>query len=289
MSHQRRTRSLRTSGRGFGTPRREKAKAKAKVTGGKRHSGAGYAFEESYAPTLEEVGGRTLNRLRSLGDQRFAVSPFNEYFSPWLKNLRDVLSEFESRPFVSADVQFVKDRSQILSNVESKLEEMRREEVSREESVKSLSDNKILLARIDTEFTTRMREIEKRKSSEIKRLSDNVAGLKEELDHVALMKTGIFRAVSRKARAQKEAEATQRLNFAQRELASTLQHFATEQEKLRDEYEREKQPVIEQIRDQQREAEKQEVDGSLEARRAACTALLNAVNGLVERKKSLPH
>jgi hypothetical protein len=245
---------------------------------------------EDHAPNLEEVADRTLNRLRSLGNQRFALSPFNEHFSRWLRNLTDVLSEFESSPAISVDDQFVKERSQILSNVELELEQRRREEVSLEETVKDLSNsaraNRILLERIDEEYTTRTREIEERKTSEVKRLSGNVDGLREELDQIAQMKTGIFRAISKKARAQKEAEATQRLNLAQRKLALTLQQFTTEQEGLREEHDRKKQPIIEQIRDQQKEIEKQEIDGSLENRRAACEALLNAVNALLQRKKS---
>jgi hypothetical protein len=247
-------------------------------------------LEENNAPNLEEVADRTLNRLRSLGNQRFALSPFNEHFSRWLRNLRDVLSEFESSPAINVDDPFVKERSQILSNVEFELEERRREEVSREETVKRLSNsaraNRILLERIDKEYTTRMNEIEGRKNREIKRLSANADGLKEELDQIARMKTGIFRAISKKARAQKEAEITQRLNLAQRKLALTLQQFTTEQEGLRDKYDREKQPIIEQIRDQQKEIENQEIDGSVEARRAACAALLNAVNALLQRKRS---
>lgn len=288
MAHQRRTRSLGNSGRGYRTPQREKTKARA--TGQKRRSSGSYVLEENNAPNLEEVADRTLNRLRSLGNQRFALSPFNEHFSRWLRNLRDVLSEFESSPAINVDDPFVKERSQILSNVEFELEERRREEVSREETVKRLSNsaraNRILLERIDKEYTTRMNEIEGRKNREIKRLSANADGLKEELDQIARMKTGIFRAISKKARAQKEAEITQRLNLAQRKLALTLQQFTTEQEGLRDKYDREKQPIIEQIRDQQKEIENQEIDGSVEARRAACAALLNAVNALLQRKRS---
>ena len=266
--------------------RREKAKAKAKVKGQKRRSGGSYVLEENPAPTLEEVADRTLNRLRNLGNQRFALSPFDEYFGSWLMDLGEVLSEFESNPTMSVDDLFVKERSRILSNVELELEERRRERVSREEAIRSLSDNRILLERIEEEYATRTREIELQKDGEIKRLSSNIEGLREELDRIARMKTGIFRAISKKAKEQKEAEVTQRLNSAQKELALAAQHFTAEQERLRDEYERRKQPVIDQIRDQQKEVENQEIDWSLEARRAAYEALANAVNALLQRKGS---
>jgi hypothetical protein len=92
--------------------------------------------------------------------------------------------------------------------------------------------------------------------------------------------------MSKKAKAQKEAEATQRLNSAQGELALATQQFTAEQQRLQDEYERRKQPVMEQIQDQDKQIENQEIDGSLEARRAACEALVNAVNALLQRKRS---
>jgi hypothetical protein len=41
---------------------------------------------------------------------------------------------------------------------------------------------------------------------------------------------------------------------------------------------------MEQIRDHEKEIENQEIDGSLETRRAACEALINAVNSFLQRK-----
>jgi DNA repair exonuclease SbcCD ATPase subunit len=243
-------------------------------------------LEENHVTTAEEVVDRTLKRLRTLGSQKFASSPYSEHFSRWQTDLTYVLSEFESSPTISTDDQFVKERSQILSVVEFELEERRRKEASLEESIKSLSDSKILLERIEEEHATRAREIEGRKNSEIKRLNNKIDALRGELDEVAMMKAGLFRAISKKAKAQKETETTQRLNTAQRELALAVQNFTAEQERLRDEYEKKKQPVIEQIRDHQKEIEHIETDGSLENRRVACEALVNAVNALLQRKIS---
>jgi hypothetical protein len=282
MGYRQRMKSPRASGRGYGTPRHEKAKAR-----GRKHRSIGRSIlEENHVATTEEAADRTLKRLRTLGSQRFASSPYSEHFGRWLMNLTDVLSEFESSPTISADDQFVKERSQILSNVELELEERRRKEVFLEESIRSLSDSKILLERIEEEYATRAREIEGRKNSEIKRLHSNIDSLRGELDDIARMKAGIFRVISKKARAQKKAELTQRLNATQSELELTMQNFTAEQEKLRDEHERKKQPAIEQIRDHQKETENIETDGSLEDRRLACEALVNAVNALLQRKTS---
>jgi hypothetical protein len=280
MGYSQRMRSPRDSGRGHGMPRREKAKARRQ----KRHSITGYSSPENHVATSDEVVERTLSRLGNLGKQVFALSPFSEHFGRWLMDVRVVLSEFEFSRAISLDDQFVEERSRILSKVEVELDERKREEASAEEPVRRLSDNRILLDRIEEEHIARAREIEGRKDSEIKRLSSNVAGLREEVDSIARMKTGIFRAISKKAKAQKEADARQRLKSAEKELALAVQDFAAEQKRLRDQYEGMKQPVIEQMRAEQKEIEDEEIDGSVEARRAACEALINAVNALVERK-----
>ena len=280
-------RSPGSSARGHGGQQRKKARAKAARQ--KRRSSSSYMSEEQHVPTLEEVSDKTRNRLHSLGNQRFALSPFSEYFGQWLVDLRDVIFEFESSSTINVDGQFLKERSQILSNVEASLEERQREEATLDRITKDLSNNRILLERIEEEYTDKTREIERRKANENKRLSSNIDSLREELDRISRIKTGIFRRVSEKAKAQKETEATERLNSEQKELESAMHNFGVEKEKLRDEYEKRKQPIIEQTRDQEKEIENLEIDGSLETRRATCEALANAVNELLQRERSSPH
>jgi chromosome segregation ATPase len=199
-------------------------------------------------------------------------------------NLTNVLSEFESSPNISADDQFVKERSQILSVIEIELKERRRKEAALEEAIKNLSNSKNFLEGIKEEYATRMREIKKQKNREIKRLNSNIDNLREELDNIVRRKTGLFRGISKKAREQKETETTQELNNGQRELELAMLDFTEVQEKLRDEYERKRQPIIEQIKDRQKKIENLETDDSLEDRWFACEGLIDAVNALLQRK-----
>jgi hypothetical protein len=267
-------------------PRREKAKAKAKE---KKHRSSGsFISEENQTPTTEEVVDRTVNTLHNLGNQRFAVSPFSEHLKLWLVSLKEVLSEFESSPGIIVDDQFEKERTQILSDVELDLGRRRDKEASGREAFRILSDSRILLEQTEQDYAFKTKEREKRNNAEIKRLTGNVDAVKEELDRIARMKAGRFRAISKETKAKKEAEATQRLNAAQSELTSATQHFAAEQEKLREEHERRKQVITEQIRDQEKEVESQEIDGSLETRRVACETLANAMNSFLQRKGLSP-
>jgi hypothetical protein len=246
-------------------------------------------LEENHVAAAEEVVEKTLKRLRTLGSQRFASSPYSGHFDRWLMNLTDVLSEFESSPNINVDDQFVKECSQIISNVGLELEERRRKEASLEDSIKSLSNSKDLLRRINGEYAARVREIEGRKNSEIKRLYSNIDNLRGELDDTVRMKTGLFRGISKKAREQKETDITQGLTTGQRKLELAMLNFTVVQERLREEYERKRQPVIEQIRNRQKKIENLETDGSLEDRWFACEALVDAVNALLQRKTFQPH
>jgi hypothetical protein len=285
MAYQPRIRSPRRSGQGYRTLRHEKAKAKRQKHRSIRNS----TLQENHVATAEEVVDGTLKRLVNLGSQIFASSPYSEHFNRWIRNLKDVLSEFESNPTISSDDQFIKERSEILSNVELNLEERRRKEASLEESIQNLSDNKILLEQIEKEYVTTGREIQRRKNNEIKRLYGIIDNLRGELDTIVKMKTGIFRGMSKKIKAQKETEASQRLNTAQKELELTLLNFTAERERLRDEHEKRKQPIVENIRHQQKHIENLEVDASLEDRKTACDALVNAINALFQRKTQKLH
>jgi hypothetical protein len=97
------------------------------------------------------------------------------------------------------------------------------------------------------------------------------------------MKTSIF-GFTKKAKAKKEAEVTQKLNAAKTELEIAVQNFAVEQEKLHDEYEKKKQATLEKVQSLEKEIVTIETDSSIETRKAAATALANAVKALLQRK-----
>jgi hypothetical protein len=262
----------------------EKAKRKRQ----KHLSGGKYLLEESEAPTFEEVVEKTLGRLHSLGDQIFAFSPFSPYYDEWLLSLKSVLSEFESNPAVNVDEEFVKERLQVIADAELKLAERRREEAILEEAARMLAKQNNLLVQTDTEYAYATQKLASQRNSEIKRLTRSVHDFEEELEEGSRMKASIFRPFARRAKSHKTAEVTRKLDAAKSELESVVKAFAVEQEKLRDEYEKRKQTVIEQVRSLEKKVDGSETDGSVEDRRFACEELVNAVNALLQRKNSLP-
>ena len=269
----------RSSGQKFQKSQHEKAKTKAH-----KHQVRGRALgEEPQIATSEEIAEKTLNRLKRLGEQKFAVSPFSEYFDDWLINLKEVLSEFESSPAVSVDEAFVNERGRLIAKVERELAELKQDEAALDVAAKELADNNHLLVQIDTEYAAKTREIGPRRNAEIQGLTLNVQSFEGELERVKAMKTSFF-SFTKRAKAQKESEALRKVESAKTELESVLQSFKVEQEKFHDDYEKKKQAVIEQVQRLEKEVEKLENDSSLTVRSSASEALADAVNALLERQ-----
>ena len=90
------------------------------------------------------------------------------------------------------------------------------------------------------------------------------------------MKTGFFRGVSKKKREQKEIAVAKELNDKQTELELVMLDFSVKQKELRAEYERKREPVMEEIKKFRRIIQNLETDDSLEERWFACEALIDA-------------
>ena len=279
MSYHPQTSSRRGTGRGRGKVHHEKAKRK----GQKHRSGGKYLLEESEVSTFKEVVEKTLVRLRNLGDQIFAFSPFSQYFDDWLLSLKSVLSEFESDAAANVDEEFVKERSKAIADIELKLDERRREEAVLVEATRRLADQNHLLVKIDREYATATRKLASKRNGEIKRLTRRVRDFEEELDETSQMKTGI-NPFAKRAKSNRMADVTRKLDAAKSEVESVVKAFEVDQEKLHDGYEERKQAVIEQVRKLEEEIEGLETDRSVEERRVACEALVNAVEALVKRE-----
>ena len=285
MGYQQRARTPRDFGR---RPGRTTSKAKS---GKRREESGAYRSEEEHVLTFEKVVDRTVNSLTRLGSQRFGVPPFYGHFDRWLVNLQTIMSEFQTSPTIHVDDQFTKESSQILSDIEVTLKERRLKEASREEAIRKNSQDLLearsLLAQTEREYVIRTKESEAKKELAIKPVAGTVGRLREELNRIARMRAGFLRSISKKTKAQKEAETSQRLNSTKSELAKIKQSFVPEQEKLRKEYKERKQRILEQIANQQKNIEileaGSEIDDAVGIRRAACDALVNDVNSLLQR------
>ena len=269
----------RRSGKKFQKSQHEKVKAKTHKHGKNR-----LLLEERQDSTPEEMAEKTINSLKRLGEQKFAVSPFSHYFDDWLFNLKEVLSEFESRPITILDEFFVKEREHVMSRIQQDLADIRRDEAILNLKVNDLAEKNHLLAEIDAEYAAQTREIGPKRNAEIQGLTLNVRNLEDELERMKRMKTSFFGSFTKKTKAQKQAEIQQKLESAKTEVEFAIRNFKAEQEKFHDDYEKKKQTVTAQILMLEKVVEKLETDGSLDVRQEACEELINAVKALITRK-----
>ncbi len=284
MGYQPRVKSPRGAIHGYKKTLREKRKDRKRV-----HRGiVGQVQEEKPIATEKEISEATLKRLHTLGIQKFGSFPFSEHFDRWLTSLSDVLGEFESHPNVIADEQFVRERSQTLANIDQHLEGIRRREASLDQEINCLSDWRSRLKLINKEYATLTGAIKSQRNREIKSLYISINLLKKEQDEVIRMKTGFFRGVSKKKREQKEMAIMKEINDKQTELELVMLDFSVKQKEIRAEYDKKREPVLEEIKKFNRIIQNMETDGSLEERWFACEALIDAVNSFLQRKALQP-
>ena len=282
MAYQPNAKSPRRAIREYRKSLREKGKDKKSI----RKRVGRISPEKKTAATEKEISEGTLKQLHTLGNQKFGSSPFRLHFERWLTDVTFVLSEFECHPNISVDDQFLRERSQTLSIISQQLEDRRRKEAALEQEIRNLSGARKSLEQIDTEYVTMIRAIKTLQNREIKRLHKIIDNLKKEQEKVIKMKTGFFRGISRKDREQKEIAIAQELDDKQRELELVVLDYNGRQKKLREEYERKRDPVSEQIKKFKKLFQNSETDDSLEERWFACEALVDSVITFLQRKAS---
>jgi hypothetical protein len=239
---------------------------------------------EKQTPSEREISEITLKRLHTLGIQKFGSSPFSEHFNRWLTNVDAVLNEFKSHPNIGADDQFVRECAQINSSIKQKLENINRKETSLDQELNKLSDWRSHLKLISKEYAALTGTIKSQRNREIKRLNIIITQLKTDQDQIIRMKTGFFHGVSKKKREQKESVIMQELNDKQTELELVMLDFSAKQKELRADYDKKREPVLEEIKKFRRIIRVLETDNSLEERWFACEALIDSVNAFLQRK-----
>lgn len=258
----------------------EKSKNRKRI----RDSHGSLPAEKAQIFTEKEISEATLRRLHTLGSQKFGSSPFSEHFNRWLTNVSMVLDEFQTHPDIKVDKQFVTECTQTLSTIGSQLKERRRQETSLDQELKNLAYCRERLNQINSEYAAIASKIRGQKNRDIRRINRSINRLKEEQEEVIRIKTGLFRSVSKKEREQKEIVIVEELNNKQTELEIVILDFKNQQKILQDNYEKKKEPVLEQIYDLKKKIQHMDMDDSLEDRWFACEALIDSINSFLQRK-----
>jgi chromosome segregation ATPase len=283
MSFRPQTGSRRSAGKQFSKSAHDK-KSKEK----KQRQGAKYYQDEVPVVSAKEIAEKTVGYLGKLGKQIFALSPFSQYFDDWVINLRQTVSEFESNPVIEVDEPFQKERTQIFLDVEGTLVQKKLLESNLTEEAKTLADVNHKIVEADKKYAEKTREINDRRNSQVQHLSSKIRELEDQVAVQQEEKISFYKFSAKRKAAEQLAQTNQALKATKKELEVALQTFTTEQEKLHDNYEKQKQELNEKSDRLHEELEKLETDTSTEARQAACNALVRAINSLLNRMPQPP-
>ena len=271
--------------REYKKPLREKGKDKKRLHKGNAQS----VQEQRHIATQQEITEDTLKRLHILGNQKFGSFPYSEHFDRWLATVETVLAEFTSNPNIGIDDEFTAECSQALSGIKLTLEQIRRRETTVDLEVKSLAENKNRLQQINNEYATKTSSVRGQKNSELRHLNRQIEQLKKEQETIIRIKSGFFHRVSKKERERREIAIVEELTEKQTQLELAMLDLKQAQKKLREEFDKRKEPVLEDIKKFQKKIEDLETDVSLEERWFACEALIDTVNMFLQRKAVQPH
>ncbi len=251
---------------------------------GKRQRKRDDGWEEKTVQTEQQVFEATVKRLHTLGNQKFASSPFSEHFDRWLFNVEAVLGEFEANPNITVDEEFNRERSQALAAIKLQLDNRKTREAQLEKQINSLQGVKSRLQQINLEYQTKVIALKGQKAAALKRLNKEIEALKKEQDRIIKQKTGFFRRISRKERERQEIDTVQRLSDKHQELEVLVLDFREKQKQLREAFEQKREPVAQEVKLLHKCVREMDEDGSLEDRWFACEALIDAVNNFIQRK-----
>ena len=266
--------------RQYKQPSNQKIKTRKRL----QRSAAQSIDSQPHVPTQQEITEDTLKRLHILGNQKFGTFPYSEHFDRWIASVETVLADFVSNPNMGVDDEFMEDCQRILGGVRNTLEQLRRKEATIDQEINSLSRQKSKLQQIDNEYANRMRTLRERKNLEIQRINREIEELKKEQEKIIKTKAGFFRRISKRERERREIAIVEELTQKQTQIELAMLDLKQAQKLLQDEFDKRKEPVLEEIRKLQKSIESLELDESLEERWFACEALIDAVNMFLLRK-----
>ena len=152
-------------------------------------------------------------------------------------------------------------------------------------TVQNSAIEQVIPAGADGEIAVQTSAFAAKRNRALRFFTDEVDDLKAEVAKFEKIKAATFNPVKRVALEQKIWETNQQLIAAKKRLEMAEQNSGVQQqERVYEEYEKKKQATVEKVESLTKEIADKERDSSLEVRKAATEALVNAVKSLVQRK-----
>jgi chromosome segregation ATPase len=270
----------------FGRPPAKKASAREK----KEKRGTLVFYQEPERVDPAEVYSKTLNAIEHLGNQRFALPPFSEHFDRWMKDVRAVLTEFETSLPAAIDPQYRTGVEQSLSKVQEVLTRSIEEEKNSSTETANLQQQIAAVERqissLEQDYKKRIREVRKKYEASVERLRTEIDSLDKQRLRILRKKTSFLRRLFGKSESELEEKTTSTLHKKRAALDEGKGRLKQELEKDRTEYENNRKHLVDELealRAKHANLRGNTLDDAVEARRLACQELHKVVGQAVAR------
>jgi len=247
--------------------------------------------EEDTTPTLLELEEIILAGLKNLGGQVFALSPFCDNFDIWLTSLKTLLARFESSRLVTMDDQYVTECDLAVSSVESELRELKLKETSGRDCLIRLTDARNHLTQIDEKHCQKQKKLENSRANQTRREPEGSDSAGKDLELVDKKRTRFFWRILKKDKIVQEEASRPRQNSIETQRNTSTRALLEERARVREEYEKEKNRAVENLRLCEKEAQTlgvlSQFDESLVVRKHACDTLSSSIGRLLEREQKM--
>ena len=270
-------------GRRFGRPAAKKSSPK-----GKRESSESTVFYEESVP-VDPVAIRTatLNSLKHLGEQRFALPPFSEHFQRWIKDIREVVAEFELGLPSALDEAGKLLVENTVANVEGSLNQLAASETKMSgeaaEVQRELAGRENELSQLEHAYRAKTSQLRRRSEQSFEKMQSEIIALDRQRSKLLHAKPTLLQRLLRKPETKLE-EKTGALQSRKKNLVGRKEWLRQELEKHRIEYERNRAELVQKIdtlRTKVKETKGHALDDAVEIRRKTCDELSKIVqNGV---------
>jgi len=246
-------------------------------------------YQEPEQVNPSELLVKITNALEHLGNQRFALPPFSEHFQRWLKDVENLLEEFQMRLSQAADQQFHDSIEKSLSSIRDTL--TKRIEMENTSSTaltdihNQLTAVELEVSKLDHDYKMRTGEVRRKYEKSVNRLRSDIDTLDRQRLKLLRKKTSFLQRIFGKADAELE-EHQGALQSKKSTLEGKKESFKLELDKYRRDYEAKRKQLaaqIETLRAKLTETRGGGQDDAMEDRRSTCEELRAAVTQAVDR------
>jgi len=273
-------------GRRFGRPAARKKNPKDR----REQLQASMPYHEETPVDLSQLRSATLNSLEHLGNQHFALPPYSEHFQRWLKDITNLLSDFETQLPEDIDQQYKESVEKTMFTLQTALKQRAETENDASdkqgEAQRRLAAYESELLKLDHDYRARINELRKSYEQSFTTIKHDIDTIDRERLRILHAKPNLLQKLFRRSNGNLE-EKTNTLRSRKETLDHRKEALKQDLEKNRLDFEDRRKRLAERLDSARAELDESKdvtLDDALDIRKTACEEFRRAVTEVVDRQ-----